>query len=115
MKMSKLQLILIGAALVACSRERQPQVIGPVLGQSTARGPSDSTVPPPDAAGPIEGGPGRSLRGVGGGAPSGTATPTGLGADAGMPTPASDTGTSGTGAGLTNPRSGTSTAGGRQR
>ena len=116
MRISKLQMIVIGAALAACARrERPPRVIGPELGQSTAMGPSNPSIPPPDAAGPIEGGPGRSLRGVGGAPP----TPTGTGLDAGPPAPASDAGTSGMGTGagaeLPNPGGGTSTAGGRGR
>ena len=118
-RMTNLQIILIGAALAACSRESRPRVLGPELGQSTAMGPSNPSMPPPDAAGPIEGGPGRSLRGGGGGAPPETTPQTGTGLDAGTPAPADDSGTSGmetgTGAGLSNPGGGISTAGGRGR
>lgn len=38
----------------ACSRPAPPPVMGPVIGESTAPGPSDPTLPPPDAAGVTE-------------------------------------------------------------
>lgn len=47
--------VVAAGSLAACSRSaRQPGVIGPELGESTAPGPSDPTAPPPDAPGVTE-------------------------------------------------------------
>jgi hypothetical protein len=59
MKYAELRIALAGALVVgglgACSRPAsQPRVVGPALGESTAPGPSDPLVPPPDAAGVSE-------------------------------------------------------------
>jgi len=47
--------VLVAGGLAACSRPAQSgSVIGPQLGESTAQGPSDPTMPPPDAGGVTE-------------------------------------------------------------
>jgi hypothetical protein len=84
--------LLAGSAVVACSEPKpRPITIGPLLGQSTAPGPNNPSVPPPDAAGVTAGG--GEITGVGGyqgpitdvPAPSPSNTPNGNGG--GQPPP----------------------------
>ncbi|MBS1122776.1 MAG: hypothetical protein H6Q90_5004 [Deltaproteobacteria bacterium] len=46
-------LVAISGLVAACARKQasQPEVVGPRLGESTASGPDNPSVPPPDAAG----------------------------------------------------------------
>lgn len=47
--------VLVVGPTGACSRPAgQPRVIGPVIGESTAPGPANPSIPPPDATGPTE-------------------------------------------------------------